>query len=76
MLTYLEAIRNPKKHMVKTLAIGRTAILMVFKSDCPPAWFPSGTIADKNLSMASFLKEANRFTRSPSLLRQSFNKII
>jgi hypothetical protein len=36
MLTYLEAMRNPKKHMVKTLAMGRTAILMVPRRVCPP----------------------------------------
>lgn len=38
MLTYLEAIRNPRKHMVKTFAMGKTAILMVPNKDCPPRW--------------------------------------
>lgn len=53
MLTYLEAMRNPKKHMVKTLAMGRTAILMVPKRVCPPpTWFaPMVSTANKNLSM-------------------------
>jgi hypothetical protein len=37
MLTYLEAMRRPKKHMVNTFAIGITAILMVPSTDPPPA---------------------------------------
>lgn len=37
MLTYLEAMRRPKKHMVNTLAIGITAILMVPSTDWPAA---------------------------------------
>lgn len=36
ILTYLEAIRKPRKHMVKTFAMGKTAILMVPSSDSPP----------------------------------------
>ena len=37
MLTYLEAMRRPKKHMVNTLAIGITAILIVPSTDSPAA---------------------------------------
>lgn len=37
MLTYLEAMRRPKKHIVNTLAIGSTAILIVPSTDSPAA---------------------------------------
>ena len=37
MLTYLEAMRRPKKHMVNTLAIGITAILIVPRTESPAA---------------------------------------
>lgn len=51
MLTYLEAIRNPKKHIVKTLAMGRTAILILPRKDSP---LPFSTItSERNLSMVS-----------------------
>lgn len=36
MLTYLEAIRKPKKHIVKTFAMGNTAILIDPNNDSPP----------------------------------------
>lgn len=36
MLTYLEAIKKPRKHIVKTLAMGNTAILIVPNRDSPP----------------------------------------
>ncbi|MFS7976470.1 hypothetical protein Hanom_Chr10g00892801 [Helianthus anomalus] len=48
MFIYLEAIKNPKKHMVKTLAIGKTAILIEPNSDSPPPWVPI-RISDNNL---------------------------
>lgn len=35
MLTYLEAMRNPKKQHVNTFAIGKTAILIDSISDSP-----------------------------------------
>lgn len=35
IFTYLEAIRQPIKHIVKTLAIGNTANKMVETRDCP-----------------------------------------
>ncbi|KAK3405045.1 hypothetical protein EUGRSUZ_K01304 [Eucalyptus grandis] len=53
MLTYLEAIRKPKKHMVNTFAIGSTAILIVPISDSPPTC-GSATIA-RNLCIFSGL---------------------
>ena len=45
MLTYLEAIRNPKKHIVKTFAIGNTAILIVPKRDSPATPTPASEAA-------------------------------
>nr|POE69857.1 1-aminocyclopropane-1-carboxylate synthase [Quercus suber] len=45
MLTYLEAIRNPKKHIVKTFAIGNTAILIVPKRDSPATPTPASAAA-------------------------------
>lgn len=73
MLTLLEAIRNPMKHIVKTLAIGNTAIIMVPNNDSPPTRPSMAASVDKNLSTVSntaYLNEANCFTHSPSLLLQ------
>lgn len=36
-MTYLEAMRRPKKHIVNTLAIGMTAILIVPRTESPAA---------------------------------------
>lgn len=47
MLTYLDAMRNPKKHIVKTFAIGKTANFTVANTDSPPFWLTS----IKNLSI-------------------------
>lgn len=56
MLTYLEAIRKPKKHMVNTFAIGKTAIFILPNKDSPPAAAAAGAsmTADRNLSISFF----------------------
>jgi len=51
MSTYLEAMRSPKAHMVNTLTMGNTAILIDPKKDSPPA--PSFCRANKILSTAA-----------------------
>lgn len=38
MLTYFEAMSNPREHTVKTFAIGRTANIMLSNRDFPPPW--------------------------------------
>lgn len=47
ILTYLEAIRNPMKHIVNTFAIGKTAILILPSKDSPP-WVSTNT-SERNL---------------------------
>ena len=53
ILTYLEAIRRPKAHIVKTLTIGKTAILIEPNNDCPPG--PSVSRAINNLPIVAII---------------------
>lgn len=67
MLTYFEAIRNPKKHMVNTLTIGKTAILILPNKDSPPEppWFCK---ANRNLPIVSAIL-TRRFSANQSNLK-------
>lgn len=58
ILTYLEAIRNPRKHMVNTFAIGKTAILIVAMTDWPPA----ASTSDRNLAITIFFHRISKFS--------------
>lgn len=52
MLTYLEAMRKPKKHTVKTLAMGKTAIFIESTKDSPPT--PPSVTVNRILSTPIF----------------------
>lgn len=52
MATYLEAISKPRKHIAKTFAIGKTAILMESKTDCGEPALADSVNADDKMSIA------------------------
>jgi len=59
MPTYLEAIRSPKAHMVKTFTMGITAISIDPNTDSPPA--PPFCRANKSLSTVGIATFGRQF---------------
>lgn len=65
MLTYLEAMRKPRKHIVKTFAIGKTAILIEPKRDSPPC-----SEAKRVLIESMFAPKSSQFQQDPNYNKQ------